>query len=114
MGLSCLTFIDDWTENLDNEKLHKCHFLIFKRLLTQCHTKDYLTNYIAMVYMVPSSTYFITNRQQKGVINGTGSEWTTVTSGIPQGSVLGPMLFTIYNNDLPDKIWKILADDTNL
>ena len=51
------------------------------------------------------------------VINGSNSKWTDVTSGIPRGSVLGPILFTIYINDLPDivqNVAKLFADDIKL
>jgi hypothetical protein len=60
---------------------------------------------------------FLTDRKQKVVLNGSNSDWTEVTSGIPQGSVLGPILFTIYINDLPDVVYnmaKLFADDTKL
>jgi hypothetical protein len=50
---------------------------------------------------------FLLNRSQKVLINGAGSEWENVTSGIPQDSVLGPILFVIYINDLPDTCLKL-------
>ena len=60
---------------------------------------------------------WLKNRQQRVVINGAHSDWTAVISGVPQGSVLGPILFTVYINDLEDRVKsKILkfADDTKL
>ena len=57
------------------------------------------------------------HRQQRVVINGQYSTWSNVTSGIPQGSVLGPLLFVIYINDLPDTVLSqvfLFADDTNM
>ena len=51
------------------------------------------------------------------VVNGRYSSWTQVTSGVPQGSVIGPLLFLIYVNDLPEWIqseMRMFADDTKV
>ena len=45
---------------------------------------------------------FLCYRKQRVEINGCYSEWTDVISGIPQGTILGPILFIIYTNDLPE------------
>ena len=60
---------------------------------------------------------FFTNRQQRVVIRGTCSNWSPVKSGVPQGTILGPILFLIYINDISDSISsnvKLFANDTKV
>ena len=60
---------------------------------------------------------YLCNRKQRVVIEGQCSDWRTITSGVPQGSVLGPLLFLIYINDITDDLASlplIYADDTTL
>ena len=47
---------------------------------------------------------WLTDRKQQVVLNGKASDWIRVNSGVPQGSVLGPILFIIYVNDIDDGI----------
>ncbi len=60
---------------------------------------------------------WLSNKQQRVVINGTASDWAPVTSGFPQCSVLGSVLFIIYINDIDFGIKKRnskFADDTKI
>ena len=59
-------------------------------------------------------TNFLTKRSQQVVLEGVSSSSITVTSGVPQGTVLGPLFFILYLNDLPEGITsqvRLLADD---
>ena len=60
---------------------------------------------------------FLSNRQRRVVLDGKSSQEYPVNAGVPQGSILGPTLFLLYINDLPDDVIcniAIYADDTTL
>ena len=60
---------------------------------------------------------YLSNRKQRVVLNGTFSDYSSIESGVPQGSVLGPLLFLVYINDLERNIKSnvnFFADDTML
>ena len=60
---------------------------------------------------------FLSNRKQRVRVNNCTSSWKPVISGIPQGSILGPILFTLFVNDIPSLLQSIIAlyaDDTKL
>ena len=60
---------------------------------------------------------YLANRKQGVVIPGACSDWLPVMAGVPQGSILGPLLFLLYINDIVDNInstIRLVADDTSL
>ena len=60
---------------------------------------------------------YLNNRKQRVVLNGMESNWGDIKAGVPQGSVLGPLLFLVYINDLEKGIKstvKFFADDTSI
>ena len=60
---------------------------------------------------------FLKDRKQRVILNGQVSSWTDVNAGVPQESILGPLLFLIYINDLADGFSsdeKLFTDDTSL
>ena len=80
-------------------------------------TFDYLRTVHKLYCFLRVAFFLNSHRKQRVLVNGTRSEWEAVSSGVPQGSVLGPVLFLIYINDLPKEVKnciRLFADDTKL
>ena len=123
-GRSCCTQLmkqmEDWTRLLDLGKpIDVCYLDVIKAFDTVPH--QWLLKKV-QAYGIEHQVLkwieaFLIGRVQRVAIGGDFSEWTTVISGVPQGSVLGPQLFVLYVNDLPCKISngiQIYADDTKI
>ena len=61
--------------------------------------------------------YFLVNRYQRVELNGQVSRWAAVNTGVVQDSIVGPLLFLIYSNDLSNRLpsnLRLFADDMSL
>ena len=60
---------------------------------------------------------YLSDRKQRVILSNTFSNWASINAGVPQGSILGPLLFLVYINDIVNDIGstiKLFADDTSL
>ena len=123
-GYSCVTQLIDvcekLTEELDNKNSIDVIYLDHQKAFDKVPHKRLITKlkgYGIQGNVIKRVEYFLKDRKQRVQISGSSSEWTDVTSGIPQGSVLGPTIFLVYINDLPDVVHsmvKLFADDAKV
>lgn len=72
---------------------------------------------LAVLYYSGSDVFLLTANSELHTVRGSCSSWSHVRSGVPQGTILGPIFFLIYINDLPNEISssvKLFADDTKV
>ena len=123
-GRSCTTqllhysVLDKWTEAIEQGESIEAIYLDFAKALGTVPRQRLLINlegYGICGKVLQWIAAFLDGRRQG--VNGSKSSWSPVTSGIPQGSVLGPILFVCYINDMPDVVDSpvhMLADDTKI
>ena len=115
-----LEVMEEITQALDKGEDVDVIYLDFDKAFDMVPHQRLLQNLSA--YCIKGKVYnwikgFLSNRKQWVVINGIYSEWGKVTSGIPQESVLGPILFLIFINDMQEVLnccIRLFADDAKV
>ena len=118
--LQLLRVLDDFTKTIDSRRETDVIYLDFKKAFDSVPHKRLIG--ILKQYGIKGKTLgwineFLLTRRQRVVLNDSRSEWKDVLSAVPQGSVLGPVLFVIYINSMPNKVkskFYSFADDAKL
>lgn len=123
-GRSCLTntleALEAWTRVLDAGLGVDVIFLDYRKAFDTVPHRRLLRKLRNMGFgleMVKWIGELLMGRRMRVVVNGSFSSWREVCSGVPQGSVLGPLLFLLFVNDLPEWIRtniRLFADDAKI
>ena len=118
---SLVEITEEIKESIDNGKYGCGIFIDLKKAFDTVNHRILLTkleHYGIRGVLLKWFESYLSNRKQYVYHNGIASDMKEITCGVPQGSVLGPLLFLIYVNDLPNISEKLrfflFADDTNI
>ena len=116
-----LRAIDDWKSALDSGQIVAAVMIDLSKAFDSINHNLLLKKLHAYGVQGVELAWFsnyLTERKQRVVMNGVPSQWAEISTGVPQGSILGPLLFVIFVNDLPSVVEEctvnLYADDTAL
>ena len=115
-----VTLVDELASGLDKGKQYDLAVLDFSKAFDRVPHRRLLAkleNYGVRGNTLGWIQAFLSNRTQTVVVDGASSDPEPVVSGVPQGSVLGPILFLVFINDLPQQVQsrtRLFADDCTL
>ena len=98
-------------------KKYELSFATQANLSIECGIEVFFLNFKLLEFLVHFFRDYLHNRKQRVILPGANSDWTSVNSGVPQGSIIGPLLFLLYINDIVEDInssIRLFADDTSL